>query len=86
MRKGFVDSCWYVFYSTSVGWVVAWAMNVLECIGFCSGLVGILSQVQCDIQEVNNFVSVDGNVSTLSLSKRQISFLMFSVALGSRCL
>ena len=47
----------------AVGWVVAFAMDVVECsVGFCVGLVGVLSQVECDIQEVDNlFVGVDGD-------------------------
>ena len=38
-------------------------MDVLECsVRFCVGLVGVLSQVECDIQEVNDlFVGVDGD-------------------------
>ena len=38
-------------------------MDVLECsVGFYVGLVRVLSQVECDIQEVDNlFVGVDGN-------------------------
>ena len=70
------------FYS--VGCVVDFAMEVLGCsVGFCAGLLGVLSQVQCDIQEVDIlFVGVDGNALTLSLNMRHISFLMFSVALG----
>ena len=61
MEEAFVDSCWYVFYS--VGWVVASAVDVLDCsVGICVGRVAVLSQVECDIQEVDNlFVGVDGN-------------------------
>ena len=57
----FVDSGWYVLYS--VGWVVAFTVHVLQCcIRFCVGLVGVLGEVKCDVEEVDDlFISFDGD-------------------------
>ena len=65
--------------------VVALAVDVLQCgIWLCEGLIGVLVEVECDIQEVNYLlVSFYGNAESVVF--KDMAYFLLDVFCVSRC-